>query len=103
MILINQLPAIGQEILRQDGYYDTGYPNFFFVVVLDEKNEIVFDSKILDFDCGDEFCDAELMGSLSKETTDKGFEFMLYRIEEKIEVVWTGKEIKTRYNTLYSK
>jgi len=107
--LKKNLPTFNQEFLLvaqstgYDGYYDIGYPNFFFVVVLDEKNEIMFDSKILDFDYGDEFWDAELMGSVSTETTDKGFEFKLYGIEEKIEVVWTGKEIKTAGNTVYSK
>ena len=35
-----------------DEYYDIGYPNYFFVIVLNENDEMVYKSEILDFDYG---------------------------------------------------
>jgi hypothetical protein len=93
LITYNQKFLLVSQSTGYDGYYDIGYPNYFFVVVLDDKNQILFESDVLDFDYGDEFWDAELMSSVSTEMTEKGLEFNLYGIEDKFEGVWTGKKL----------
>ncbi|NHE55929.1 hypothetical protein [Cyclobacterium plantarum] len=100
--LQKELPKYNQEFLLvsqrtgYDEYYDNGYPNHFFVVILNDKNEITYNSEILDFDYGDEFWDAELMGSVSTEMTENGFEFNLSGLEDNFNGIWTGKELKKK-------
>ncbi|HYG38323.1 MAG TPA: hypothetical protein VD908_06885 [Cytophagales bacterium] len=98
--LQKEMPKYNQEFLLvsqstgYDEYYDNGYPNHFFVVVLNDKNEIIYNSEILDFDYGDEFWDAELMSSVSTEMTENGFEFKLSGLEDNFKGVWKGEELK---------
>lgn len=98
--LQKEMPKYNQEFLLvsqntgYDEYYDNGYPNHFFVAVLNDKNEIIYNSEILDFDYGDEFWDAELMSSVSTEMTENGFEFKLSGLEDNFKGIWTGKELK---------
>ena len=98
--LRKELTTYNQELLLvsqstgYDEYFDNGYPDYFFVVILNDKNEITYNSETLDFDYGDEFWDAELMGSVSTKMTEIGFEFELFGIEDSFKGVWTGKELK---------
>lgn len=98
--LREKLDKYNQELLLvsqstgYDEYYDKGYPNHFFVVVLNENNDIIYESEILEFNYGNEFWDAELMGSVSTKMTEKGFEFKLYGLEDNLNRIWTGKELK---------
>ena len=100
--LQKKMPKYNQEFILvsqstgYDEYYDNGYPNHFFIVILNEKNEITYNSEILDFDYGDEFWDTELMGSVSTEMTENGFEFNLSGLEENLNGIWTGKELKKK-------
>ena len=90
----NQKFLLVSQSTGYDGYYDIGYPNYFFVVVLDNNDQILFESDVLDFDYGDEFWDAELMSSVSTEMTENGLQFTLYGIDDKFMGLWTGKELK---------
>ncbi|PCJ01512.1 MAG: hypothetical protein COB15_00915 [Flavobacteriales bacterium] len=77
-----------------DEYYDIGYPNYFFIVMLDENQEMIYNSEVLDFDYGDEFWDEELMNSVKTEFTDNGLVFTLSGVNDEYIGVWTGKELK---------
>lgn len=69
-----------------DGYYDVGYPEYFFVLVLNAKKSMVYESKILDFENGDEFWEPDYVKT---QFTDNGFEFVI----DKYKAVWTGKDL----------
>ena len=75
-------------------YYDRGYPNHFFAVILNDNFDMSYNSEIFNFDYGEEFWDVELMRSVETEMTEKGFEFKLYGIEDNFEGIWTGSELK---------
>lgn len=73
-----------------DGIYDSGYPNYFFVAVLNNKNELIFDSKILDFDFAEEYWDPAYVQT---QMTNKGFEFTLIGLDKPFRAIWSGKDI----------
>ena len=76
-----------------DGLYDNGYPEYFFVVVLNSENQIVFQSKLLDFNYGDEFWESEF--NITTEINKNGnFEFTILGIDESYSGIWTGNELK---------
>ena len=93
------LPLFSQNFLLvaqstgYDEFYDNGYPEHFFVVVLDEGNQIIFESSILEFSYGDEFWDVEFMNSVETENTNEGFQFTIHGIEEDFSATWTGEKL----------
>jgi hypothetical protein len=98
--LQKSIPQYSQKFLLvaqstgYEEYYDKGYPNLFFIVILNDKDEIAYDSDILDFNYGDEFLDEKLMWTVSTKMTAKGFEFKINGLDETFEGVWTGSELK---------
>ena len=96
-----EYPKYNQEFLLvsqstgYDDFYDIGYPNYFFIVILDEKNEMIFESEILDFDYGDEFWDEISMSSATK-LTERGLEFSIIGLEEEYKGIWNGKKLENR-------
>ncbi len=84
-------------IAQSTGYdfsFAVGYPNNFFISILNQKNEIVYSSKILDFDYGDEFWSKEF---LSTRVESRGFVFTIKGMEngakKDYSAEWTGKEL----------
>jgi hypothetical protein len=90
----NQQFLLVAQSTGYDDYYDRGYPNHFFAVILNDNFDMSYNSEIFNFDYGEEFWDAELMRSVETEMTEKGFEFKLYGIEDNFEGIWTGSELK---------
>jgi len=90
----NQKFLLISQSTGYDEYYDRGYPNYFFIAVLNQENEMIFNSSILDFDYDDEFWDAELMGTVKTKMNESGFEFTLHGPNESYTATWTGKELK---------
>lgn len=91
-----KLDKYSQELLLisqstgYDEFYDNGYPNYFFVAVLNNRNELIYESKILDFDYGDEFWEPEFVIA---SMTEKGFEFTISGLEKKCNAIWSGKNL----------
>ena len=90
----NQQFLLVAQSTGYDDYYDRGYPNHFFAVILNDNFDMSYNSEIFNFDYGEEFWDVELMRSVETEMTEKGFEFKLYGIEDNFEGIWTGSELK---------
>ena len=90
------LDKFSQELLLvsqntgYDEFYDNGYPNYFFVAVLNNKNELIYNSNILDFDYGDEFWEPEFV---TAQMTDNGFQFTINGLDKKFNAIWTGKDL----------
>ena len=92
-----ELPQFKQKFLlvAQSTGYDTfnhhGYPNNFFVVVLSQENELIYTSKVFNFDYGNEFWDDSFV---STEMATNEFRFTLHGLNSKISGTWTGKELQ---------
>ena len=71
---------------------DTGYPEYFFAIFLDSKNEMLFDSKEFDFVYGDEFW-AEDYGSIKVTESKEIFTFTLLGFKNKIVAKWDGRTL----------
>ncbi|WP_108809097.1 hypothetical protein [Aquimarina spinulae] len=76
-----------------DEFYDNGYPEYFFVIILDTKNQIVFISKLLDFNYGDEFWESEFNVKISYKENGN-FKFTIIGLDEKYTGIWNGQELK---------
>jgi len=64
-----------------DYYYANGYPEHFYVVILNKSNEIIFESSELDFIYGEEFWEGNL-GSIDWEVLPNGhFKFTLSGVD----------------------
>jgi hypothetical protein len=90
---LNQKFLLVAQSTGYDYYYDLGYPNKFFVAVLDENNLIKYTSKIINFDYGDEFWEPEI-GTINVEMTNEGFSFTINGIDDSYSATWTGEELK---------
>lgn len=80
-------------IAQNTGYdelYDSGYPNNFFVVILNEKQELMFESDILELDFGNEYWEDE---TVEIQMTKNGFEWTLHGLGSYYKAIWTGKEM----------
>lgn len=86
----NQKLLLVSQNTGYDEFYDNGYPNYFFVAILNNKNELIFDSKILDFDYGDEYWEPEFV---TTQMTDKGFEFIINGLNNNFKAIWSGKDL----------
>jgi hypothetical protein len=105
--ILEPIAELKQKVLiigQCTGYdyaYHLGYPEYFFLIILNENNEILYESKILDITIGDEFAMKEdfLKTKWNKET--KTFELIFFNqleTEEKrsLEVFWNGKEMRIK-------
>ncbi|KXX69471.1 hypothetical protein [Flammeovirga sp. SJP92] len=89
----NQKLLLISESTGYDQYYDLGYPGNFFVVILDNENNILFESNILDFNYGDEFWEPELTETVTSKMTEKGFGIKIIGLNEEFNGMWNGKEL----------
>ena len=93
----NVLDKYNQELLivsqstGYDDYYDMGYPNYFFVAVINSDKKLIYESKILDFDYGEEFWEPEFVDT---RYIEEGFEFTINGFESEYKAVWTGTKLK---------
>jgi hypothetical protein len=73
-----------------DYYYNNGYLNHFFAVVIDSENKIVFTSSILDVDFNDEYWKQE-GGAITTKFENGEFSFTIIGDRKKISAKWDGK------------
>jgi hypothetical protein len=90
----NQEFLVVSQSTGYDEYYDKGYPNQFFIAILNDNKEMIYDSEILNFDYGEEFWDNERMSSLETEFTENGLEFTLIGVDSIYKGIWSGKELR---------
>lgn len=93
---LNQnLIIVGQDT-GYDGAYHLGYPEYFFMIFTDNKNEVIYRTEILDFYSGDEFAMEEDILNIVWNDNNKSYEITLTGHKDKIRVSWNGKtaEIK---------
>ena len=93
---LNQnLIIVGQDT-GYDGAYHLGYPEYFFMIFTDNKNEVIYKTEILDFYLGDEFAMEEDILNIAWNDKNKFYEITLIGNKDKIRVNWNGKtsEIK---------
>lgn len=75
-----------------DYHYDVGYPNKFFVMILDNNKETFFTSHIFDYNYADEFLIQEL-DYITLEIENEGLTFTIHGALDKFIGKWTGKEL----------
>ena len=91
MKLYHQKMLVVAQSTGYDEFYDNSYPNEFFPVVLDEKDEIIFQSAILDFDYRDEFWAEDV----TSHQDEKGFHVVIGTPNyNSTSATWDGKSLK---------
>ena len=88
----NQTFLLVAKSTGYDYFIDNGYPNEFFALILDKKNELVFETKLFDFNYSDEFWEVNLGSLVTKFENDK-FEFTIKGVDTNFTAKWTGKEM----------
>ena len=93
---LNQNLIIVGQNTGYDGAYHLGYPEFFFLIFMDNENEVIFKTEILDLYSGDEFAMEEDILNIVWNDKNKTYEITLIGHKDKIRVSWNGKtsEIK---------
>jgi hypothetical protein len=95
---LNQKVLIIGQNTGHDSAYHLGYPEYYFLLFLNENNEVIFESKILDITIGDEFAMKEDFLETNWNEKTNNFEITLfnqYEAERKeLKINWNGKEIK---------
>ena len=95
---LNQKVLIVGQNTGYDYAYHLGYPEYFFLLFLNENNEVIFESEILDIRIGDEFAMKEDFLETSWNEKTKNFEITLFNQFEterkELEILWNGKEMK---------
>lgn len=93
---LNQnLIIVGQDT-GYDGAYHLGYPEHFFMIFTNKKNDVIYKTEIFDFYSGDEFAMEEDILNIAWNDKNKSYEITLIGYKDKIQVNWNGKasEIK---------
>lgn len=83
-------------IAQSTGYdysFAAGYPNNFFIAILKKNGEVIYSSKIIDFDYGDEFWSEEF---LSTKIGIENFVFTIKGAKKDYTGEWTGKELRKK-------
>jgi hypothetical protein len=93
--LNQKLKIIGQED-GYDGAYHLGYPEYFFMIFTDIKNNVIYKTKVLDFYLNDEFAMQEDILKLEWNEKNNSYEITLIGADEKINISWNGKETEVK-------
>ena len=92
--LDNQHFLLFSQYTGYDGYYDKGYPEYFHVLFLDNKLDLIFESGELDFYYGNEFWEPSVDSCfVVKKNTPLEFQFILDNTDEKFIGTWNGKQL----------
>jgi len=105
--ILEPIDELQQKVLiigQCTGYdyaYHLGYPEYFFLIIMNENNEVLYESKILDITIGDEFAMKEDFLKTNWNNETKTFELTFsnqLEIEEKrsIKVFWNGKKMRIK-------
>ncbi|WP_124980482.1 SH3 domain-containing protein [Nonlabens xiamenensis] len=88
------------EIIGQydgyDGAYHLGYPEHFFLIFTDNKNHVIYKTKVLEFDLNDEFAMEKDILKLNWNQNIKCYEITLIGRQEKVRINWNGKKAEIK-------
>lgn len=95
---LNQKVLIIGQNTGYDYAYHLGYPEYYFLLFLNENNEVIYESQILDIVFGDEFAMKEDFLITKWNDKTRNFEITLFNqhvLEKKeINVYWNGNKMK---------
>lgn len=102
--IIVPIEALYQNVLivgQNTGYdyaYHLGYAEYYFLIFLNNQNEVIFESDLLDITFGDEFGMPEDFFNTSWNDKTRCFEITFFNqfVKDKktIELYWNGKDLK---------
>lgn len=98
---LNKLNQKVKIIGQKDGYdgaYHLGYPEYFFMIFTDKKNNVINKTNVLEFYLNDEFAMEEDILKVDWNEKNKMYEIDLIGAEEKIKVRWSGKTYEIKKN-----
>jgi hypothetical protein len=87
---LNQKVKIIGQYDGYDGAYHLGYPEYFFMIFTDKKNNVISKTDILKFNLNDEFAIEEDILKVDWNEKNKTYDINLIGIDEKIKVSWNG-------------
>lgn len=93
LVNLNQNVEIVGQYDGYDGAYHLAYPEFFFLIFTDDKNNVIHKTKILEFNLNDEFAMDEDILELYWNKINKCYEIILIGYQEKVKINWNGKEL----------
>jgi hypothetical protein len=91
LINLNQKVEIIAQYDGYDGAYHLGYPEYFFLIFTDNKNKVLYKTKVLPFYLNDEFAMEEDMLKTKWNEKNNSYEITLIGADEEIKVSWNGK------------
>ena len=93
---LNQKVEIIGQYDGYDGAYHLAYPEYFFLIFTDNKNKVIYKTKVLEFYLNDEFAMEEDILNLKWNEKNSSYEITLIGAEQKIKVSWNGKTSKIK-------
>ena len=97
---LNQKVLIIGQNTGYDYAHHLGYPEYYFLLFLNENNEVIFESEVLDITIGNEFSMIENFLATNWNEKTKNFEITLFNKFEterqEMKIQWNGKEMKIK-------
>ena len=95
-----KLPKLNQTVLiigQDTGYewaYHLGYPEYFFLIFMNNKNEVISVTEVLDFTLNDEMAMEEDILRMEWNSNNNSYEITLIGHEDKIRIDWNGESFE---------
>ncbi len=96
LVNLNQKVEIIGQYDGYDGAYHLGYPEYFFLIFTDNKNKVIYKTKVLEFYLNDEFAMDEDILKLNWNENIKCYEITLIGHQEKMRINWNGKKAEIK-------
>lgn len=96
LVNLNQKVKIIGQYDGYDGAYHLGYPEYFFLIFTDNKNKIIYKTKVLEFYLNDEFAMDEDILKLNWSEKNEHYEITIIGHQEKIRINWNGKKAEIK-------
>ncbi len=96
LVNLNQKVEIIGQYDGYDGAYHLGYPEYFFLIFTDNKNKVIYKTKVLEFYLNDEFAMDEDILKLNWNENIKSYEITLIGHQEKMRINWNGKKAEIK-------
>ena len=96
LVNLNQKVEIIGQYDGYDGAYHLGYPEYFFLIFTDNKNKVIYKTKVLEFYLNDEFAMDEDILKINWNENIKSYEIILIGHQEKMRINWNGKKAEIK-------